>query len=136
MPSADPLLLDTHALLWWQARSSRLSRRARRAIESTHQVLVSPISFWEVGMLVAKGRVALDRATGVWVSDLLAGGTVGSVELTPMIAVAAAELPDFHGDPADRLVYATARATRAQLVTKDPVLRSYAASQGGVRTLW
>lgn len=133
---ADDVLLDTHALLWWQAGSRRLSNRAKLSMSAAQRLLVSPISCWEVAMLVAKGRVQLDRPTAAWVRDLLAQDRVQAAELTPGIAVAAAELADFHGDPADRLLYATARSLHAHLLSKDQLLRRYGAAQGDVAVVW
>jgi PIN domain nuclease of toxin-antitoxin system len=134
--SADDVLLDTHVLLWWQAGSRRLSQRARLRISTVKNILVSPISCWEVAILVAKDRVRLDRPTAVWVRDLLAQDRVLAAQLTPAIAVAAAELADFHGDPADRLLYATARSLQAELLSKDRMLREYAARQADVTVVW
>ncbi len=136
MPAADAVLLDTHALLWWQAESDRLSRVALAAIRAADRVLVSPITCWEVAMLVGKGRVALDRPVEQWVSDLLAGSQVGAAELTPAVAVAAGQLDGFHGDPADRLIYATAAIRGVPLVTKDDRLRDFAAGRGDVEIRW
>jgi PIN domain nuclease of toxin-antitoxin system len=106
----DTVLLDTHALLWWQAGSGRLSRRALAAIRGA-TCQISPITCWEVATLVTKGRIALDRPVARWVADLVAT-EVEVVDLTPSIAAAAGSLVDFHGDPADRLIYATAAARR------------------------
>ncbi len=133
---ADDLLLDTHALLWWQAGSERLSDKARMRITVAKRVLVSPISCWEVAMLVYKGRVRLDRPTAAWVRDLLVQDRIGLAELTPAVAVAAAELPDFHGDPADRVLYATARSLQADLLSKDRQLQDYGAGRSEVRVTW
>lgn len=136
MPVPERILLDTHALLWWQAESDRLSREARRLIERAGRLLVSPVSCWEIGMLVGKQRVRLDRPTAVWVRDLLADDTVDEAELSPAIAAAAAELPDFHGDPADRFLYATARSLAVQLLSQDRLLRDYADEHRGVSVVW
>ena len=130
------VLLDTHALLWWQAGSPRMSPTARATIESGARLLVSPITCWEVGMLVAKGRVRLDRPTAAWVRDLLAQSRIEPSGLETGTAVAAAELPDFHGDPADRLLYATARSWPAVLLTKDEALQRYARRHGDVVVTW
>ena len=101
MPTADPLLLDTHVLLWWQAGSDRLSPRARRLIDAAPRLFLSAISVCELATLVGQGRIALDRPTQIWVHDLLADGIVTIAELTPTIAVAAAQLDDFGGDHAE-----------------------------------
>lgn len=132
---ADDVLLDTHALLWWKAGSDRLSARAHDAISTAARRLISPISCWEVAMLVAKGRVSLDRSVRRWVDDLVATD-VDVVALTPRLAAEAGSLTDFHGDPADRLIYATAAAERLALVSKDRRLADHAASTGDVRVIW
>jgi PIN domain nuclease of toxin-antitoxin system len=132
---ADDLLLDTHALLWWQAGSERLGTSATEAIATAARILISPISCWEVAMLVGKGRVALDRPVGRWVDELV-GGTVEVAELTARVATAAGSLVGFHGDPADRLIYATAATDGLVLVTKDRRLADHAATQGDVRVVW
>ena len=136
MPSAEPLLLDTHTLLWWQAGSARLSARARRLIDAAPRLFLSAISVWELAMLVDKGSVALDRPTQIWVHDLLADGIVTLAELTPAIAVAAAHLDEFTGDHADRIIYATAVQNQLTLVTKDDRLAEYARANGDATIEW
>jgi PIN domain nuclease of toxin-antitoxin system len=141
MPSAERVLLDTHALLWWQAqpdqaRPDRISLPAWDRITGASCVLVSPISCWEIAMLVDKERVCLDRPTTAWIHDLLAADGIGVADLTPDVAVAAAELVDFHGDPADRFLYATARLLNVPLLSKDRVLHGYAAADSTVTVVW
>lgn len=136
MPSAEAVLLDTHAILWWQAESDRLSTGTRERIAAAGTVLVSPVSCWEIAMLVGKERVRLDRPTAAWVRDLLATDGIDLAPLTPGIAVAAAELPGFHGDPADRFLYATARVLGVPLLTKDRRLGDYAATDRTVTVAW
>lgn len=131
------MLLDTHALLWWQADGRRLSAAARRAIEGAEAVLVSPVSIWETGMLLTKGRVQLDRDLHAWTQDLYTIGRVVEAPLSSHAAAAAALLgEDFPGDPADRFLYATARSLFAALVTKDERIRDYARAARDVRTIW
>lgn len=137
--NSDPqrgVLLDTHALVWWQADVDRLSPKAARSIESATRILVSPISFWELTMLVEKGRIGLDRPTNVWVVDFLATERVAVSELTPSVAIGAGELTGFHGDPADRLIVATAKSLRVPLVSKDDKIRSYSKSDRGLTVIW
>jgi PIN domain nuclease of toxin-antitoxin system len=137
MPAdAVSVLLDTHVLLWWRADARRLSASAVRAIGTARHVLVSPVTCWEVGMLVSKERVRLDRPTAAWVRDLLAEDRIQLAPLTPAAAVAAAELSDFHGDPADRMLYATARSLRALMITKDRQIHQYAATHRDVSVRW
>ena len=133
---ARPLLLDTHALLWWFSSADLLSARATRATEEAETLLISPISFWEVAMLVAKDRIELDRPTGTWVNDVLAQETTDEAPLRPSIAVAAGELADFHGDPADRLLVATAHSLDVPLLTKDHKIRAWADDHRRISCVW
>jgi PIN domain nuclease of toxin-antitoxin system len=119
------VVLDTHVVVWWQASSDRLSRQAQAAIDTASRLLISPISFWEIAMLVAKGRIELDRPTSVWVGDFLTTQRVEIAELTPDVAVTAGELDEFHGDPADRVIVASAVRRGATLVSKDRRIRDY-----------
>ena len=130
------VLLDTHALLWWQAAVDRLSPKATSAVDSAPRILVSPISFWELTMLVEKGRISLDRPTNLWVVDLLATERVEVAELTPSIAIGAGELARFHGDPADRLIVASAKSLRMPLVSKDNKIHLYAKSDKTLTVVW
>ena len=127
------IVLDTHAWLWHVAAPERLSARARAAVEGADQLGVCAISCWEVAMLERRGRIALDRDVRDWVGRALGAAHVVSLALSPEIAVDAALVPGaFPGDPADRIVYATARAHGARLVTKDAALRRYDAKT----TVW
>ena len=128
------ILLDTHVWIWWAAETPRrLSARARRAISESPSIAVSAISPWEVAMLVAKGRLELDRDVLVWIRQALALPRVTLVPLTPEIAVRSTRLgAGFPGDPADRILVATARELGASLATKDAILRN----AEGVRTVW
>jgi PIN domain nuclease of toxin-antitoxin system len=130
------VLLDTHALLWWAASSTRLSATAAASIAAAPTIFISPVTCWEVAMLVVKERVKLDRPTAAWVRDLLAKDRVETAALGPSAAVAAAELPGFHGDPADRQLYATARSLDAVMLTKDQHLHRYAAERGDLTVRW
>lgn len=117
------IVLDTHAWLWWNASPKRLSARARKAIDAAPVVAVAAISAWEVAMLAVRRRVVLDRPTLEWLQVALTRDRVSLLPITPEIATMAAGLP-IHGDPADRIILATARTHRAQLVTKDEALRA------------
>ena len=119
------ILLDTHAWIWWANRSEKLSVSARRRIESESELGVAVISCWEVAMLVEKRRLKMDREVGLWVRQALALPAVILVPLTPEIAVASTILPaDFQGDPADRMIVATARQHNIAVVTKDERIRA------------
>lgn len=121
------IVLDTHAWLWWVSDPERLSPAAREAIDRSDAVGVCTISCWEVAMLVVRGRIGLDRDVGVWVEQALGHDRVRSLSLTPQVAVSAALLDQgrFEGDPADRIIFATARSRDSLLATKDARLRSF-----------
>ena len=132
------ILLDTHTLLWWQADGSRLSRTATRAIDGAESILVSPVSFWEIGLLESKGRIHLDRDPYEWVQDVLRDERLLTAAMSPSAAMFAGRLPalGFEGDSADAMIYATAMQERAPLVTKDQRVRLFAAERKHIRTLW
>ncbi len=119
------IVLDTHAWIWWVAGPARLSGAAKRAIEKARMRGVCAISVWEVAVLIERGRLVLDREVTDWVRDALALPGVELLPLTPEIALAAGgAVLELHGDPADRMIAATALAHRARLVTKDERLRA------------
>jgi len=90
------------------------------------RVWVSAISVWEVGMLEAKGRLTLSRGTRDWVRRALGVPGVRLAELSPDVALDSSTLPGtVHGDPADRILIATARHLGAKLVTRDRSIISY-----------
>ena len=131
-------LLDSHVIAWWQSGGQKLSRTAQREIDRAELLLVSPISCWEIGILVAKGRITLDRDIYDWTRDLLSDDRVELAPLSWEAAVGASllEKDGFHGDPADRFLYATARDMVVPLITKDQQIREFAKGAGDLRTIW
>jgi PIN domain nuclease of toxin-antitoxin system len=129
-------LLDTHVVIWWLAAPERLSERASECISSATVKLVNTISFWEVATLARRGRIRLDRDPVRWTVELLGQPGVELAALTPTAAAEAGRLAGFHGDPADRILYATAKELQVPLVTRDALLRSYAEEHGDVETVW
>jgi PIN domain nuclease of toxin-antitoxin system len=118
------LLLDTNALVWLAADSDRLGGEARAAIAAAIEessLLVSAISFWEVALLTRRGRLAGPADADVWRDEALASG-IEELPVTGTIGIAAVALDGLHGDPADRLIVATAIAFDATLVTADKAL--------------
>ncbi|MBI3465771.1 MAG: type II toxin-antitoxin system VapC family toxin [Planctomycetes bacterium] len=127
------IVLDTHAWIWWVGNPKKLSQAARRSIADAREIAVAASSCWEIAMLVEKDRLELDRDVLVWIRQALALPKVIFAPLSPEIAVAAARLGDeFPGDPADRMIVATALDRKSTLVTKDRRLRSFQA----VTTVW
>jgi PIN domain nuclease of toxin-antitoxin system len=118
------VLLDTHVVQWWSAEPERLSATATKALEAADQLAVAAISWFELAWLAAHERITLTVPIRSWL-DRLAGGVL-TLGVTPAIAATAVALPSsFPGDPADRLIYATAVEFGCQLVTKDRRLRSH-----------
>ncbi len=130
----EVIVLDTHAWIWWVSEPAKLSAKARSVIEYAAEIGVSPISCWELSTKARLGKLSLDRDAAVWVKQALDRPRVKVAGLTPAIAVRAGRLAreEFHGDPADRLIVATAIEAGAELITKDKRIRGYDA----VRTVW
>ncbi len=124
MSPTAPLLLDTHVWIWLMEGSvGRLSPAVVRAIEEAAaegRVRIHPLSVWELGMLVRKGRLSLAGPVERWVEEALAVEGLTLTPLTAAMALEAAALPDpFPGDPVDRMLVATARLLGATLVAAD-----------------
>ena len=113
--------------LWWLLGSDRLARRERHALDrlaSRAELCLAAVSLWEAQMLYAKRRLVLDRPFDVWIREAAAAAVIEIAPLDVEIVIALNGLPaSFHGDPADRLIVATARAHRIPLATYDRVIR-------------
>ena len=123
------LLLDTHVLIWLDEGNSRLGKIALQTIIeslSTGQLGVATISFWEVAMLIEKQRLTMQTELSVWRSDLLRTGLL-EIPLLGTSAIRASQLELFHGDPADRMIVATAIENGATLITADTKILSWKA---------
>ncbi|MDJ0762097.1 MAG: type II toxin-antitoxin system VapC family toxin [Myxococcota bacterium] len=128
------LLLDTCVLIYDALTPDRLSHRALDAVEEGERsgsLFISDISLWETAMLIEKKR--LDPGTDAleFINLIIAARSISVLPITPEIAVRSASLT-LHGDPADRLIAATAIEHVATLVTPDKALRRCAE----VSTLW
>jgi PIN domain nuclease of toxin-antitoxin system len=126
------IVLDTHAWIWWASAPGRLGRRGRAALEAADRIGVPSVCCFEVAAASARGRISLDRAVLEWLEQALSLPRAELLPLTPAVAVRATQLAGFQGDPADRLIVATAILHGATLVTKDRNIRVSAS----VATLW
>jgi PIN domain nuclease of toxin-antitoxin system len=130
------IVLDTHAWVWWVASPEQLSERAREEIERAkerEQIYVSSMSCWEVALLVRKGKLELTIPVEDWISRSEALPWVQFVPLDNRIALRCNHLPgEFHEDPADRVIVATALILGSPLVSKDTRIRDYS----HVETIW
>ena len=128
--NSEALLLDTHYWIWLQygAKPALTSKEIRIVDQAATRgnLLLSVISVWELGVLEAKGRVRLQTPCDQWVREALATPGLSLAPLTPEIALESSRLPGlFHGDPADRIIVATARSLGARLLTRDQKMIEY-----------
>lgn len=130
------IVLDTHVLVWWASADRRLSTRAQRAIQiaaKSSAVVASAISVMEIATAVRRGRLVLSGPLDRWLADL---HSIPELRIEPVTADIAALAGSFdgemHGDPADRIIAATARVLGARLASADERLRGLA----DVATVW
>lgn len=132
------IVIDTHVLIWAVQDDRRLGEQSRKIIdEMTRQsrILISAITPWEIAMLAEKGRIALGDDVGRWIDKVIALPGVQVAPLEVSIAVGSVRLPgDFHADPADRMIVATARFHQVPLMTADQAILDYG-TKGHVGTL-
>jgi PIN domain nuclease of toxin-antitoxin system len=136
-PHVQPILLDTHVAVWLSA-DSNLKASVRSKLERAYrdnQLFLSPISAWEIGMLVAKKRLDFGESPLGWLQTFISKFRIKIADLTPEIAINSTYLPgELPGDPADRILVATARAHSAMLASADEAILSYA-QEGYVKVL-
>jgi PIN domain nuclease of toxin-antitoxin system len=131
------IVIDTHILIWWVSEDSKLSAKAKKAIDSEiasdGEIFVSSITVWEIAMLVEKGRLTLSMDIDSWVGLASDIKHLRFIPVDNKVAIESTRLPDeFHKDPADRLIVALARTLSAKLVTADEKIRAYK----HVTTVW
>ena len=120
------VVLDTNALIYDALQPKRLTPRAQRTIEAASargDIACSDISLWEIAMLVAKNRLDPGAELTKFLHDLIQARGLRVLPITPEIA-SLSQSPQFsHGDPADRIIAATALFHRARLVSADARLQ-------------
>jgi PIN domain nuclease of toxin-antitoxin system len=120
------MLLDTHVWIWWLSGGGNLSAAEYRAIELSSEIEppgVSAISLWEVQMLHSRRRLALQLPFESWLLQATLPDVVRVIPLDASVILELDRMPAMHGDPADRLVVATARAHDLSLATHDSRIR-------------
>lgn len=120
----EVILLDTHVLVWLSKNDPSIGAQSRAAYQraiQTGEVAISVVSYWELGMLVAKDRLGAAHAPAYYRQGIRETA-VEEIPVTGDIAILAASLNDLHGDPADRFIVATAIAHGATLMTADRAL--------------
>jgi PIN domain nuclease of toxin-antitoxin system len=133
-----PLLLDTCAVIW-VAEDQPISKRAALALDEAHAadqfVYVSPITAWELGLLVARGRLTTIIKPQLWFERLLDVPNVRLADMSPDLLISSSFLPGKPPrDPADRIIAATAREYGYTLMTRDRLLLDYA-EQGHIQAV-
>jgi len=130
------IVLDTHIWLWWISNPEYLSTLARQTIEqavSAKGIIISSISTWEVALLVEKGRLELSIELRDWIRKTEDLPFVRFMPVDNTIALRSLTMPgNFHPDPADRIITATAMTMGLPLITKDDKILNY----HHVKTIW
>lgn len=129
------ILLDTHAWFWAVSEPERLSNSALKTIMKTkpNDRGIASISIWEFAMMVTKARVQINTTLSQWFKQAISDTGITVFSLSPQIAAESCLLPgEFHKDPTDRLITATARVHGLTLVTKDDKIIKYK----HVKTAW
>ena len=122
------IILDTHTWIWWVQEPQRLSRPQLGALISHEDdvIGISAISSWEIAKLVEYGRLPLTAELPEWFEIALGYPAVTLLPLTPEVVVEATSLPgQFHRDPWDQIIVATARLNECPLVSSDRQIRAY-----------
>lgn len=121
------VILDTCVLIFDALAPEQLSHKARLELNKgglTGSLACSDISLWEIAMLISKGRIKTTMPPRDFLVDVVAANRLQVLPITPEIAYQAACHADFtHGDPADRIIAATALHHKAILLTCDSRLR-------------
>ena len=131
------IVLDTHILIWWATGDvAKLSSNALAAIDQEMQageIIISSICAWEVAMLISKERIVISMDLDEWLSTIEQIDAVKFYAVDNDIAIKSANLPgEFHKDPADRMIVATARKLGSSLITADEKIINYP----HVKTIW
>ena len=123
------IVIDTHVLVWALDDDDRLGPKSRLLLDQSETILLSAISIWEIALLVKKARLVLKKDLAEWVKQALALPSLRLVPLDPAIALDSVTLPaEFHNDPADRIIIATARYHGVSLLTVDRAILDYGQS--------
>jgi PIN domain nuclease of toxin-antitoxin system len=139
MPSPEPIVLDTHVWLGIASGRGRVLPRVMRKLKRAGAggvLYVAAITPWEVAMLARAGKLRVAGPLLEWLVGALQGTQTAVAPLEPAIAVDAVDLPAWeYGDPADRLIVATARHLDGTLVTRDAAILQYAGEVKAVRAI-
>ena len=116
------ILLDTHTWIWSHSATKLLSDNVKKLIKKTliDQRAIASISIWEFAMMVVKGRIRVKIDPKLWLDNAIRNSGLKVIELSPEIALESCNLPgNFHKDPADQIIVATARDQGVTILTTD-----------------
>ncbi len=121
------IILDTHILIWWVEQNSRLTKNQQNLIEKyqSQGLGVSIISCWEIAKLVENNRIAFTLPVADWLNQALNYPNVILIDLTIPIILQSTQLVNFHKDPADQIIVATAKVYNCPLLTADNKILQY-----------
>ncbi len=128
----DLYLLDTHALIFWYTKKS-VSKKFLDFFDHQDQLgnlLISPISIWEIAFLVKKGRLKIDDLSN-WIKNILNSTNLTIIQPGIEDFIKSTQLPDYHQDPFDRLLIIQAQSNNSIIVSKDKLIKKYS-----VKTFW
>ncbi|MFX0202652.1 MAG: type II toxin-antitoxin system VapC family toxin [Candidatus Hodarchaeota archaeon] len=122
------ILLDTHVWWWSLSEPENLSKAALKKIKNTKpdQRAIASISIWEFAIMTCRNKIEVKIPPDEWLSYALGKTGLRVFEINPKVAIDVCSLPgDFHKDPADRIIVATARVNNMTLITKDEKILRY-----------
>lgn len=128
-------ICDTHIIVFWALTPNRLSDKAIEAFEQQRalgKLACADIVLWEIAMLSAKGRISIPQTPEAFLGDLILAARLTVLPIVPEIATLAQSALFPHGDPADRLIGATALHHHAPLISADRNLQQVT----GLRVIW
>lgn len=124
------VLLDTHILVWWRVAPERLSHPQRQLLAGLEKraepVAISAITLWELAKMVERGKLSVDQPVDLWLEEIENHSLLAVIPLSSSIVLESVRLgDDFHRDPADQIIVATARCLNLKLVTADERIRNW-----------
>jgi PIN domain nuclease of toxin-antitoxin system len=125
-----PVLLDTHAFLWWCEDSPELSKKARSVMKAD-DCFVSLASFWEIAIKVSLNKLRLPGIIDRYLADQMSLNGFEQLEISFRQIMRCATLERHHGDPFDRLLVAQAQEESLAIVSRDPAFDRY-----GIKRIW
>ena len=125
-----PVLLDTHAFLWWCEDSPELSKKARKVM-TAEDCFVSLVSFWEIAIKISLNKLRLPGIIDRYLADQMSLNGFEQLEISFRQIMRCATLERHHGDPFDRLLVARAQEESLPIVSRDPAFDRY-----GIKRIW